>query len=309
MRVEAEGVEMAAAALGNEFAEVVSLLARCDGRIILSGIGKSGLVARKIAATLNSTGSPAAYLHPIDALHGDIGMIGHGDVLLLLSKSGANPELLGLVSSTRPLAIPVVVMTGEGESPLARAATAVIRLVMGPEACPHDLAPTTSTTVMLAVGDAIAVLLLEIKGFDVDDFARNHPAGALGRKLTMTVDEIMTTGEALPIVAPTTAFSDVLVEMSRKRLGAALVVREGKLIGIITDGDIRRALERQADPRLLDAVTMMTSAPMTAPPTMKAAAALIMIEERKRAHLPIVDDDRSLLGIVHLHDLVERGVR
>lgn len=309
MRVEAEGVEMAAAALGDEFAEVVSLLARCDGRIILSGIGKSGLVARKIAATLNSTGSPAAYLHPIDALHGDIGMIGPGDVLLLLSKSGANPELLGLVSSTRPLGIPVVVMTGEGESQLARVATAVIRLAMGPEACPHDLAPTTSTTVMLAVGDAIAVLLLEMKGFDADDFARNHPAGALGRKLTMTVDEIMTTGEALPIVAPTTAFSDVLIEMSRKRLGAALVVQDGKLIGIITDGDIRRALERQADPRRLDAGSMMTSAPMTAPPSMKAAAALILIEERKRAHLPIVDDDHSLLGIVHLHDLVERGVR
>jgi arabinose-5-phosphate isomerase len=295
--------------LGESFEQAIALLSRSNGKVILTGVGKSGVIAQKITATLNSTGTPAFYLHPADALHGDLGMVRGDDIVIILSKSGDTMELSLLLPSLRRAGVTIIAITGNHESALARHATVVIDCSVEREACPLDLAPTASTTAMLAIGDALAVVLYEAKGFTREDFALTHPGGMLGRRLLLHVEDIMKRDEAIPVVAPDAGFHDVVIEISRGRLGCALVVEEGRLRGIVTDGDLRRLLEKGDDLKSLTAHEMMTADPMSASPDTLGTTALVMLEEKKRTQLPIVDADERLLGIVHLHDLIELGLR
>jgi arabinose-5-phosphate isomerase len=309
LAIEREALEMVEQRLDTSFARAIALLLKCRGKVVLTGVGKSGIVAQKIVATLNSTGTPAFYLHPSDALHGDLGMVQPGDVIVILSKSGDTPELAQLLPALRKLDVGIIAITGGIGSQLARVATVTLDCTIGREACPFDLAPTASTTAMLALGDALAVVLYERKGFTRDDFAATHPGGLLGRRLLLRLEDIMKRGPEIPEVAPEDGFEKVLLEMSRKRLGATLVTRRRKILGIITDGDLRRLLERRVDLYTMNAGEMMTPDPMTAPSTMLGTTALATLEENKRTQLPVVDARGSLLGIVHLHDLIEAGLK
>ncbi|HVK38381.1 MAG TPA: KpsF/GutQ family sugar-phosphate isomerase [Candidatus Kapabacteria bacterium] len=306
---ERDALERVGRLLDTSFKEAVDLLVDCPGKVIVTGVGKSGIIAQKITATLNSTGTPAFYLHPADALHGDLGMVRGDDVVIVLSKSGDTMELSLLLPSLRRAGVAIIAITGNPDSALARSATVVIDCSVEREACPLDLAPTASTTAMLALGDALAVVLYESKGFTREDFALTHPGGMLGRRLLLRVEDIMKRGDDLPIVAPDAAFHDVILEISRKRLGCALVAEEGRLLGIVTDGDLRRLLERRGDIFALSAGEMMTADPMSASPDTLGTTALVMLESKKRTQLPIVGDDGALLGIIHLHDLIEQGLR
>ena len=292
-----------------QFGRCIRLLEECKGKIVLTGLGKSGIIAQKMTATLNSTGRPALYLHPIDALHGDLGVIQQQDVLIIFSKSGESDEIHRLYPAIRALHIPMIAITGNTRGYLARKADIVLDITVEREACPYDLAPTASTTAMLAMADALSVVLYEREGFTRDDFASTHPGGTIGRRLLLHIEDIMKTGDALPVVSPDQAFKTVILEMSHKRLGAALVVEDMMLIGIITDGDLRRILERDPDIHAMTARDMMTPDPMTAYPSMAGSNALQMLEEHKRTHLPVVDDQGALLGIVHMHDLIEAGLQ
>jgi len=307
--VERAALERVASRLDLSFARAVRALERTPGKVLVTGVGKSGIIALKIAATLTSTGTPAFALHAVDALHGDLGMAQPGDVVIVLSKSGASAELEQLLPALQVIGVTTIAITGNVRSALARAAQVVLDCSVEREACPFDLAPTASTTAMLALGDALAVALLERKGISRDVFARTHPGGAIGRQLAMRVEEVMKQGDALPIVPPGARIDTIVPEMGRGRMGAALVVQRGRLLGIITDGDLRRLLESRADLYALNAREMMTTSPTTAPPDLPAAAALALLEEQKRTQLPIVDARGKLLGAVHLHDLVEKGLR
>jgi arabinose-5-phosphate isomerase len=306
---ERDALERVGALLDGGFERAVELLANCPGKVILTGVGKSGIIAQKITATLNSTGTPAFYLHPADALHGDLGMLRGDDIVIVLSKSGDTMELSLLLPSLRRAGVAIIAITGNADSALARIASVVIDCSVEREACPLDLAPTASTTAMLALGDALAVVLYEQKGFTREDFALTHPGGMLGRRLLLRVEDIMKRDESLPTVSPDAGFHDVILEISRKRLGCALVVEAGRLLGIVTDGDLRRLLERREDIYSLHAAEMMTPDPMSASPDTLGTTALVMLEEKKRTQLPIVGDDGLLLGILHLHDLIEQGLR
>ncbi len=309
LAIERDAIDRALERLGAEFERGVQMLVDCLGTVVLTGVGKSGIVARKITATLNSTGTPAFFLHPVDALHGDLGMVQPRDVVVMLSKSGRTPELAQLLPALRTIGVGIVAITAGADSILARNAHVVIDASVEREACPFDLAPTASTTVMLALGDALAVTLYREKGFSREDFATTHPAGAIGRRLLLTLRDLMKSGEDVPIVGPGESFHHVLLEMSRKRLGATLVVDGERLVGIVTDGDLRRLFERQPDAAALVASQMMTPDPMTASADMLGSAALVLLERNKRTQLPVVSDDGRVLGIVHLHDLVEMGLR
>jgi arabinose-5-phosphate isomerase len=306
---ERDALERTSARLDENFQRAIALLVDSTGKVIVTGIGKSGIIAQKITATLNSTGTPAFFLHPGDALHGDLGMVRAGDVVIILSKSGDTPELSLLLSSLRRSSVEIIAITGNPASVLARTASAVIDCSVEREACPLDLAPTASTTAMLALGDALAVVLYEAKGFTREDFALTHPGGMLGRRLLLNVEDIMKQDEAMPAVGSDAGFHEVIIEISRKRLGCTLVVDEGCLRGIITDGDLRRLLERGGDLHAMSAAEMMTADPMTASRDTLGTTALVMLEEKKRTHLPIVEPDGRLCGIVHLHDLIELGLR
>ena len=306
---ERDALQRVAANLDESFERAISLLATCAGKVIVTGVGKSGIIAQKITATLNSTGTPAFYLHPADAMHGDLGMLRGDDVVIVLSKSGNTPELARLLPSFRHSAVAVIAITGDRQSALARAATVVIDCSVEREACPLDLAPTASTTAMLALGDALAVVLYERKGFTREDFALTHPGGLIGRRLLLRLEDIMKRGDEIPAVAPDAGLHDVIREISRKRLGCALVLDDERLSGIITDGDIRRLLELRHDLREMTAREMMTPDPMSASVDTLGTTALVMLEERKRTHLPVVNTAGRLLGIVHLHDLIELGLR
>lgn len=308
LAIEREALDRVASRLDASFARAVRALERTPGKVIVTGVGKSGIIAQKIAATLTSTGTPAFALHAVDALHGDLGMAQPGDVVLLLSKSGQSAELEQLLPPLKAIGVTTIAITGNVKSALARSSQVVLDASVEREACPFDLAPTASTTAMLALGDALAVALLERKGISRDVFARTHPGGAIGRQLAMRVEEVMKRGDALPVVAPNARIDTIVPEMGRGRMGAALVVKRGRLVGIITDGDLRRLLAARADLYALDAEGMMTRSPMTAPPDFPASAALALLEEHKRTQLPIVDIRGKLLGAVHLHDLVERGI-
>jgi len=296
--------------MAGAFQKAIDLLFCCAGRVVVTGMGKSGIIARKIAATLSSTGTPALYLHPVDALHGDLGMIVRGDVVLALSASGETEEILALLATIKRLPVPLITMTGDeicsgagGNSTLASAADVALDCSVAQEACSLGLAPTASTTTMLALGDALAVALSERRGFKEEDFANLHPGGKLGKRLAH-VESLMHTGDALPCVAPSTRMPDVIYEMSRKKLGVTAVVEGEKLVGIISDGDLRRLLEKRGkDVMDLNAGEAMTRNPKTIAAGEFAASALALMEEKKITSLMVVDASGKLEGIVHLHDL------
>src|SRR6202050_2462155 len=325
VRIEAAALQALASRIAGpmapSFQRAVDLMFSCAGRVVVTGMGKSGLIARKIADTLSSTGSPALYLHPVDALHGDLGMIVRGDVVLALSASGETEEILQLLATIKRLQVPLISMTCEGStkkpagedtrstrvSILASSADVALDCSISEEACSLGLAPTASTTTMLALGDALAVALSEKRGFREEDFANLHPGGKLGKRLAR-VESLMHSGDSVPRVTANTKMPDVIYEMSRKKLGMTVVVDGDRLLGLISDGDLRRLLEQRGKDALdLTAEDSMTRAPKTIGPLEFAATALARMEEMKITSLVVVDstddNDRRLRGIVHLHDL------
>ncbi len=313
VRIEAEALralaDRIAGPMAAAFQRAVDLMFSCAGRVVVTGMGKSGLIARKIAATLSSTGTPALYMHPVDALHGDLGMVVRGDVVLALSASGETEEILALLATIKRLQVPLVAMTGdevshgEHRSTLAAASDVALDCSITKEACSLGLAPTASTTTMLALGDALAVTLSEKRGFKEEDFANLHPGGKLGKRLAR-VESLMHTGDALAWVTPQTKMPDVIYEMSRKKLGVTAVMEGEKLVGIISDGDLRRLLEKRGKDVLdLSAGEAMTKNPKTIARQEFAATALALMEEKKITSLMVVDAAGKLEGIVHLHDL------
>jgi arabinose-5-phosphate isomerase len=321
VRIEAEALRALADRIAGPMAEAferaLELMDACIGRVVVTGMGKSGIIARKIAATLSSIGTPALFMHPVDAVHGDLGMVVRGDVVLALSASGETEEILRLLATIKRLQVPLISMTGDGIclpnagkgtratqlSTLAEAADVALDCSVAKEACSLGLAPTASTTTMLALGDALAVALSEKRGFKEEDFANLHPGGKLGKKLAR-VASLMHAGDAIPRVAPATRMSDVIYEMSRKKLGMTTVVEGEKLLGVISDGDLRRLLEKRGKDVLdLSAGECMTRDPKTISAHEFAATALALMEEKKITSLAVVDGDRRLEGVVHLHDL------
>jgi arabinose-5-phosphate isomerase len=307
LRTEATALEALARALDDTLPRALDILTRDGGgRVIVTGMGKSGHIGRKIAATLASTGTPAQYVHPGEASHGDMGMITAHDAILALSNSGETAELSDVIDYSRRFAIPLVVVTARAESALAQASDLAILLPDAAEACPHGLTPTTSTTMMLALGDAIAVALLERKGFTASDFKTFHPGGKLGRKL-LRVADLMHDGDELPLIAIGRAMSEALIVMSTKRFGCVGVMDDaGRLAGIVTDGDLRRHMEPGLTERLVRDV--MTANPRAVRPGMLAGEALRIMNERSITTLFVVDDDRRPAGILHVHDLLRAGV-
>lgn len=304
LRLEAAEISRAADRLGDEFARAVELLAGARGRVIVSGVGKSGLIARKIAATLTSTGTPASYLHPVDSLHGDLGLVGRDDVAIILSKSGESQDLFGLLGSLQRMKVPIIAITGGLESILAKVSAVTLDGSVNEEACPHDLAPTASTAVALAIGDALAVALLERKGFQREDFAALHPGGSLGVKLSLRVKDVMlSTNGAL---GPGDTMREAVVALARHR-GIASIVDHGRLVGVITAGDLTRQAERHPDFLVRKVTEVMTPAPKTAAPDELAASAVGTMEHHGIMALPVVDESAMLVGVVHLHDLLRAG--
>ena len=308
--VEADGLRAVAARIDGAFSAACAVLLECRGRVVCSGMGKSGHIARKIAATLASTGTPAFYMHPGEAGHGDLGMVTDADVLLALSYSGENDELLMLLPALRRQGNRVVAMTGRPASSLAREADVHLDASVPAEACPLDLAPTASTTAALALGDALAVALLEARGFTADDFARSHPAGALGRRLLLHITDVMHAGDAVPKVLADTSLTDALAEMSRKRLGMTAVVdADDRLLGLYTDGDLRRTLDDPAlDLRATRIGEVMTRLPKTIASDALAVEAARLMEDHKITALLVVDGDGRLAGALNIHDLLRARV-
>jgi arabinose-5-phosphate isomerase len=304
LRIEARALEEVLARLDQSFERAVDLLLACKGRVVLTGMGKSGLVARKISATLSSTGTPSFFLHPADAQHGDLGMLAAGDAILAVSYGGETDEIVALLEALRRLEIPLLLLTGKPASTLGEASEVVLDVRVSEEACSLNLAPTASTTVAMAVGDALAVSLLERRGFQPDDFAALHPGGRLGKKL-LRVEHLMHSGAALPRVDVTAAMPDVFHEMSAKKLGMTTVVTpDGRLAGILTDGDLRRLMEKHRGAALeLTAAEAMTRNPQTIAPHTLASEALNIMEKRRITSVVVTDERGVVLGVVHLHDL------
>jgi arabinose-5-phosphate isomerase len=304
LEIEAKALSDLVDRLDEGFTRAVELLRACQGRVVVAGMGKSGLVGQKISATLSSTGTPSFFLHPAEALHGDLGQLVRHDVLLALSYSGETEELLRLLDTVKRLDIPLIALTGKVSSTLALASDVVIDVGIRQEACPLGLAPTASTTAMLAMGDALAMAVLEKRGFNEEDYAALHPGGGLGVRLRR-VENVMHTGEQVPAVAPQTRMPDVIYEMSRKGMGhAAVVTEQGRLVGIISDGDLRRVLEREGNRALsLTAQDCMTRSPVTISRAELATKALSLMEGRKITSLLVVDAEGKLDGVVHIHDL------
>jgi len=305
LALEAAAVQRVADTLGPAFARAVEILAGAKGRVIISGVGKSGLIARKIAATFTSTGTPAMFLHPVDSLHGDLGIVSRDDVGVVLSKSGASDELFGLVNQLKRLGVPVIAMTGDADSPLGRQATVVLDASVAEEACPETLAPTASTTVALALGDALAVTLLEVKGFRREDFAALHPGGVLGRKLLLRVADVMLT-DGLPILAPDRPMRECVVLLAGKR-GTVVVVDGETLAGVVTAGDLTRLMERTDKFLDIPVRDVMTRTPKATTADELASAAVHLMERHGIMALPVLDGDNKVVGIVHLHDLMKAG--
>ena len=291
------------------FLQACHLMLDCKGRVVVTGMGKSGHIAGKIAATLASTGTPAFFVHPGEASHGDLGMITPADVVLALSNSGETGEIITILPIIKRLDVPLITMTGNPDSTLSRAAAANINVSVDKEACPLGLAPTASTTAALAMGDALAVALLESRGFTEEDFARSHPGGALGRRLLLLIDDLMHSGAAIPRVGLDTPLSDALVEMSRKGLGMTAVIDgQGKLAGVFTDGDLRRTIDHKIDLHAALVRDVMTADCKTVHPGMLAAEALQIMDSTKINALPVVDTDNELVGALNMHDLLRAGV-
>jgi arabinose-5-phosphate isomerase len=308
LRAEAEGILGLVPRLDGRFLHALGILRDCQGRVVVTGIGKSGIVARKVAATLASVGTPALFLHPAEGVHGDIGMVARGDVVLAISNSGETDEVLTILPAIKRLGVPLVVLTGNPESTLARYADLVLDVSVREEACPMALVPTSSTTAALAMGDALAVALLELRGITPEDFAAVHPGGNLGRRF-QKVENLMHVGDSVPIVREETGMREVILEMTGKRLGATSVVDEtGVLVGIITDGDLRRAFQR--DPQILTkaAGDAMSRNPKTIRPDELAVKALEMMESHAITQLLVADDQRRPSGIIHLHDILRAKI-
>lgn len=307
--IEAEALRQLRPRLGAPFAAVVQAMLACTGRVVVMGMGKSGHVGRKIAATLASTGTPAFFVHPGEASHGDLGMVTPADVVLALSNSGESDELQALLPVLKRLHVPVVAMTGRPGSTLARHADHVLDAGVAQEACPHNLAPTASTTAQLALGDALAVALLDARGFRPEDFARSHPGGALGRKLLTHVHDVMRTGAAVPRVGPDTPFTELMREMGAKGLGAtAIVDAAGRPLGIFTDGDLRRLIERGVELRSLRAGEAMHAGPRTVRQDALAVEAADLMEEARITSLLVVDEAGVLVGAINSNDLMRAKV-
>ena len=301
---EADALARAAERLDKRLVEAAALILRHPGKVVVSGMGKSGLIAQKIAATLCSTGTPAVYLHPAEALHGDLGIYQKGDPTLLLSKSGSTPEMMHLLPMLRQFKSPVIALVGQTASPLAERADIVLDGVVEREADPLALVPTTSTTLALAVGDALACVLMKARAFKPEDFAKFHPGGQLGRNLLLRVADVMRKKDEIALLAPTAPLRDVVIAMTRHPHGAACIVEDDRLVGLVTDGDIRRALQAHEDIRGLSAADLMTSAPICTHPEAMLAEALRLMENRTSqiSVLPIVDGGHKVVGLLRLHD-------
>jgi arabinose-5-phosphate isomerase len=311
IQIEAEAVRGLLGRVDKKILEVLEILEACgrrSGRVILTGMGKSGLVARKIAATFSSTGTPSLFLHPTEAAHGDVGVVSPRDAVMVISKSGRTDELEALLPAFRLLGIPVIGLLGDPKSPLAERCDVVVDVSVKEEACPFDLAPTASTTAALVMGDAIAIALLFRRGFTQEDFALLHPGGTLGRRLLTRVESVMHTGDEIPIVRRDAPLKQLILEMTSKRLGATCVAENGKLLGIITDGDLRRLLERQVDLTKVRALDLMTVNPKTIEPEALATRAINIMERYSIMQLVVTKRTGELAGIVHMHDLLKSGI-
>lgn len=309
LAIEADAVRALSTRLDERFLAAVSLILACRGRVIVSGIGKSGHIARKIASTLSSTGTAAYFVHPAEASHGDLGMIQREDVFIAISYSGESDELLRIVPLVKRQGAKLVVMSGRAQSSLARASDVYLDAAVELEACPHNLAPTASTTAALALGDALAVALLDARGFSADDFARSHPGGALGRKLLTHVADVMRTGEAVPMVQAGTTLAETILEITKKGMGMTTVVdAERRLVGLFTDGDLRRVLARASDPRGLRVDEVMTREPRSVRPEALAVEAVELMERRKSTQMPVVDAEGRLVGALNIHDLFQAKI-
>jgi arabinose-5-phosphate isomerase len=309
LKIEADAVAALAPRLDHNFIQACELLLSCKGRAVVTGMGKSGHVGNKIAATLASTGTPSFFMHPAEASHGDIGMITAADVVLAISNSGETAELATILPVIKRLDAPLIALTGRADSTLGRAATVILDVSISTEACPLNLAPTASTTATLAMGDALAIALLDARGFTPEDFARSHPSGSLGRKLLLHVADVMRVGNDLPKVAPEALLREGLLEMSRKGLGMTTVVdSNNQLLGVFTDGDLRRVLDHSTDLQATTMQAVMTKNPKRAQPRMLAAEAVHMMETYKVTALPVVDEHNVVVGALNVHDLFRAGV-
>jgi arabinose-5-phosphate isomerase len=310
IRIEDNAVHSLLDRIDDEFAKAVRVIAESKGRVVLTGMGKSGLIARKIVATLNSTGTAAIYLHPTDALHGDLGMVRREDVVILISKSGDTEEIINLIPLLKRLNVILIGMVGIRDSKVGNACDIVLNISVKEEACPYDLAPTASSTVTLVMGDALAIALLDYKGFTEEDFALLHPGGSLGKRLSLRLSEIMVKDNAIPIVNQNASLKDAILEITSKRLGVTSVVDDSrKLVGIITDGDLRRLLEKTPEIKNLKASDVMSRNPKTIKPDYLASFALQYMENFKITSLVVIDEGNKPVGFIHLHELVKLGLQ
>jgi arabinose-5-phosphate isomerase len=309
IRIEADSVSALADRINGDFERAVALLNATRGRVVVTGIGKSGHIGRKISATFASTGTPSSFMHPSEAAHGDLGMVTRNDAVMVISKSGSTEDLLNLIPYFKLLNVPVIGLLGETRSPLAEKCDVVLDLSVQEEGCPLDLAPTASTTATLAMGDALAVALMTEKDFKPQDFAFLHPGGALGRRLSQRIEDVMHTGEMIPLSPTSASVRECIVEMTRKRLGATCIVDgDGKLAGIFTDGDLRRAFEKGINLETDHALDVATLKPKTVLPEALVARAVNLMEAYNILVLPVVSGDQRVVGIVHLHDLLKSGI-
>lgn len=308
LSVEIDGINAVMERLGNEFVQAVSLIMACTSRLVITGIGKSGIIGQKISATLNSTGTPSFFLHPVEAMHGDLGMVTSSDVILAISYSGETTELNSLLANLRKRCVHIIAMTGNPDSTLASCSDVILNVRVPKEACPLGLAPTSSTTATLALGDALAVALLERKQFKEEDFRRNHPGGSLGERLKIAVQEVMLTGEKIPVVDEQVSLAAAVNELNEKSLGAVLVVNKDKeLRGIVTDGDLRRLITSGIAITDLPLDEVMTVNPKSINSHLMAADALSIMQRHEVTVLPVIEENGKLEGILHLHDLLGKG--
>lgn len=309
LKIEASAIEALKSRIDDDFVRACHYMLKCEGRVVVIGMGKSGHIGGKIAATLASTGTPAFFVHPGEASHGDLGMITAKDVVIALSNSGTTEEILTILPIIKRLDVPLISLTGNPRSALATAATVNIDVSVKQEACPLGLAPTASTTAALAMGDAMAISLLEVRGFTPDDFARSHPGGKLGRRLLLLIDDLLHTGDRVPKVQTGTLIRDALLEMTRKELGATAVVDADNIVqGIFTDGDLRRALDRDTDLNATPIDELMTRNCTLVSPGLLAAEALQIMENGKFSALLVVDENKKLVGALNMHDMLRAGV-
>lgn len=309
IRIEEQAISALKDRIDDHFKKAVEQILAIKGRVVITGVGKSGIIAQKMVATFNSTGTPSMYLHPTDAIHGDMGMVRKEDAVIAISKSGSSEEMVYLLPLLKRIPVPIICMVGNLKSKMAEIADIVLNIHVQEEACPHDLAPTSSTTATLVMGDALAVALLEARKFTKEDFAFFHPGGALGRRLLLTVKEFMASGDELPIGTPDMPIKDIMFIITSKRLGSCLILNEkGELAGIITDGDIRRSIEKSSDFFSLKAADVMGKNPKTIQSETLASVALGKMEAFNITQLAVVDGSNRPVGIVHIHELIKAGL-